>query len=130
MASETEVYIAGVGFPTLSLAGTSVKTIVASLVSAATTALLDAGVTFDDVTQTVVTLSGNTPNYGSEVSGAFCHRDIAMDEVEKGYEFDTSFTLIRDRSAQCGMLNTVKKVCLQMSGVYGSRCFLSRGLIL
>ncbi|KIW59475.1 hypothetical protein PV05_03922 [Exophiala xenobiotica] len=109
MASETEVYIAGVGFPTLSLAGTSVKTIVASLVSAATKALLDASVTFDDVTQTVVTLSGNTPNYGSEVSGAFCHRDIAMDEVEKGYEFDTSFTLIRDRSAQCGMLNTVKK---------------------
>ena len=112
MTSESKVYIAGVGFSPLPPEGSPAKGVVASLVSAATKALLDAGVTFDDVILSVTSTRGNILSHGSEVSKAFDDRGVAVDEVASGSELTSSFSWVRDRGARCVLMTSVDKVCI------------------
>ena len=111
MTSESRVYIAGVGFSPSPPGGSSAEVVVSSLISAATKALLDAGVTYDYVAQAVRSERGKTSDYGSEVFKAFDEVDIPVDEVESGFELDKSFHWVRDRGAQCVLMVAVEKVC-------------------
>ena len=112
MTSESKVYIAGIGFSSSPLGGSPAKAFISSLVSAATKALLDAGVTYDDVAQSVTSTRGNKSNYGSEAFKAFDEGGIAVDKVESGSEIDSSFSWVRDRGARCVLMIAVEKVRL------------------
>jgi hypothetical protein len=112
MTSESKVYIAGVGFSPSPPAGSPAQGVIVSLVSAATKALLDAGVTYDDVAQGVRSVRSKTFSYGSEAFKAFDDGDITVDEVERGSEFESSFYWVRDRGAQCVLMIAVEKVCV------------------
>ena len=119
MGSKSEVYIVGVGFSTSK--GSSQKAIITSLVSASTKALLDAGVTYDDVAQ-IVTM----PSYGTKVSRAFGDRDITINEVERESQFDVSFKSIRERAVQGVMLTLTEEVCVRVFYIFdGDRFHLN-----
>ena len=111
MTSESKVYIAGVGLSPLPPGGSSTKGVIASLVSAATKALLDAGVTCDDVAQGVRSVRSETFRYGSEAFKAFDEGGIMVDEVESGSELNSAFYWVRDRGAQCVLMIAAEKVC-------------------
>ena len=102
MPSQPKVYIAGVGY-------SPIESGVASLVSAATKALLDAGLTYDDVTQGVQSKSLKD---GSRAFKAFDPRRIPVDEVESGSELECSFQHVKEQGAQCVLLIATEKVCL------------------
>ncbi|KIV86036.1 hypothetical protein PV11_01677 [Exophiala sideris] len=104
-----EVYIAGVGLSPAPSPGSSAKSDITSMVSAATKALLDAGVTFDDITRSVSGSTGNTPNHGLKVSQAFYEGDIPVDEVESGAELEKSFSRIKDQGAPCVLMTAIEK---------------------
>ena len=108
MTSESKVYIAGVGFSPSASEGSSAQGVVASLVSAATKALLDAGVTYDDVSHGVRSKSSS---HASKAFEAFDEGGIAVNEAESGSELKTSFSLVRKRGAQCVLMIALEKVC-------------------
>ena len=109
MPSQSKVYIAGVGCSPSPPEGPPVKAVLRSLVSAATKALLDAGVTYDDITQCV---RSKTLSYASEVFKALDERESPVDDVEGGSELDSSIRWVRDQGAQCVLMIAVEKVCL------------------
>ena len=111
MTSASQVYIAGVGVSPWPSGGSSAEgVVVVSLVSAATKALLDAGVTYDDVSHGV---TSKTFSHASNAFKAFDNGGIIVDQVESGSELlDTSFSLVRKRGAQCVLMIAVEKVCL------------------
>ena len=112
MTSESKVFIAGVGYsPALPRSSPADRFIVA-LVSSATKALLDAGVTYDDVTRGVTSTGGNTVSLGSEAFKAFDEEGIAIDEVARGTELHNSLYLVRDRGAQCVLMIAAEEVYL------------------
>ena len=112
MTSKFNVYIAGLGLSPSPPGSSPAKTHIASVVSAATKALLDTGVTYDDVTRSVTSTGDTTLNYGSEALKAFHDGGIAVDEVERGLELDNAFYWIRDRGAHCVLMVAVEKVRL------------------
>lgn len=111
MTFKTQVYVAGVG-SSPSPAGSSASAFIAPLISAATKALLDAGITFDDVSRSVTSASSSGHNYGSQAADAFDEGLGAVEEVENGSEFASSFYMIRDRGVQCVLVIAAEKVCL------------------
>ena len=119
MTSEPKVYIAGVGFSPLPARGSPAKSVITSLVSAATKALLDAGVTYDDVSRGVTSVKDKTSTYGAEAFKAFGEDGVTVDEEKSGFEFDNSFHCVRDRVALCVLMIAVAKVCLSVV----SNCF-------
>ena len=104
MTSTGKVYIAGVGLSPTS----SAKNAVTPLISAATKALLDAGITFDDVAQGVV---GNDVKEGPAAFKAFDERGINIDKAKAGSEIDKAIRLVDDKSKQCVLVITTEKVC-------------------
>lgn len=104
MASDTKVYIAGVGYSPDDASGPES---VVSLVSAATKTLLDAGVTFEDVTHGVTC---KTLSSGSIAFKTFGEREVNIDRVAAGSELDASIRLVRDRDAQCVLMVAAEKV--------------------
>lgn len=104
MPSESKVYIAGVGVSPASK-GASVDT--TSLITAATKALLDAGVTYDDVSRGVISKSQNR---GANVFRAFDDGNGPVEEVEDGAELDKSYHLVRDRGEQCVLMVAIEEV--------------------
>ena len=105
MASDAKVYIAGVGYSPDDASG---QEPVAKLVSAATKALLDAGVTFEDVTHCV---TSKTLSSGSIAFSAFGEGEVMVEKVEAGSELDASIRLVRDRDVQCVLMVAAEKVC-------------------
>lgn len=112
MPPKSTVYVAGVGFSPSPPEGSPTKAVIASLVSAATKALLDAGVTYDDVTHGVRSVKSKAFRYGSEAFEAFEEGGITVDEVQSGSELDSSFDLVRDQGVQCVLMIAIEKVCL------------------
>lgn len=104
MTGETEVYIAGVG-----LAPSSGGDALASLVSAATKALLDAGLSYDDVSYGV---RSKQLGSGAEAFKAFDEEGVKLKEVGGGSELDSAFDLVKKEGAQCVLLVTSEKVCM------------------
>lgn len=109
MTAETDVYVAGVG-----IAPSSSGDALASLVSAATKALLDAGLSYDDVTHGV---RSKQLRSGSEAFKAFDEGGVTLKEVSGGSELDVSFDLVKSQGAQCVLLITSEKVCLLLLNI-------------
>ena len=105
MPSDTKVYIAGVGY---SPDDASAQKSVASLVSAATKALLDAGITYEDVTHGITC---RTLSSGPKAFKAFGEGEANVDVAETGSELDASIRSVRDRGAQCVLMIAAEKVC-------------------
>lgn len=105
MAPKSEVYIAGVGLSPFS--SKSSKEFLSSLVSAATKALLDAGLTYDDVDH------GVTSSPGAEAFKSFDEGRIATEEVDGVSEFQMSFNWISDQRARCVLMIAVEEVRLK-----------------
>lgn len=98
MPSSSNVYIAGVGSSPAPGANTSAEGVIASLVSAATKALLDAGVTFDSVKRGVKSKSSK---HASQAFKAFDEEDIAVDEVQSGAELSSAVGSIQNQGVDC-----------------------------
>lgn len=107
MTSESNVFIAGVGFSPAPPGCSSARDSIAALISAATKALLDAGVTFDDVARGVTSMPGGT------AFKAFDDAGITVEEVESGSEIHASFYLVRDRGARCVLMMAAEEVYLR-----------------
>ena len=105
MASDAKVCIAGVGYSPDDASG---QEPVAKLVSAATKALLDTGVTFENVTHCV---TSKTLSSGSIAFSAFGEGEVMVEKVEAGSELNASIRLVRDRDAQCVLMVAAEKVC-------------------
>lgn len=98
MPSRSNVYIAGVGSSPAPGANNSSDAVIASLVSAATKALLDAGITFDTVNLGVKSKSSK---HASQAFKAFDERGIKIDEVQSGAELNGAVGSIQDQGADC-----------------------------
>ena len=112
MASESKVYIAGTGLSALP-AEYTVDAIFACLVSAATKALLDAGITHDDVSRSVTVSHTGSYHPGSEAARAFDKGVLAVDEIASGSGLDYSLHLVKNQSVQSVLLIALDKVCVR-----------------
>lgn len=108
MPSEGKVYIAGTGVSPLPSGGDGKKTTLA-LISAATKALLDAGVTYDDVSHGVQSKKSQNASKAFE---AFDEGGIKIDEVADGKAFDTSLSLVSEKNTPCVLVILEEKVRL------------------
>lgn len=97
MPASTKVYIAGVGYSPSPSKNSSTEASIATSLSAATKALLDAGLTYDDITHGVVSKSSK---HASKTLKAFEDGGVDENEVKQGSEFESAFTLIKERGAQ------------------------------
>lgn len=108
-------YIAGVGSSPLPSRTSPAKQVVKALVSAATKALLDAGITFDDVTQGVTNLRSREFGDASLPFKAFDSSVITVDEVEDGHELECAVDSVQNRGAQSALVIATRNV--RMSSV-------------
>ena len=109
MPAQSRVYIAGVGASSSRSGDSAKKDSSSSLASAATKALLDAGITYDNVTRGV---RRKSLNQGGEVFKAFGDESVPVSKVEDGSELQTSFTVVRDRGEQCVLVIAADEVCV------------------
>lgn len=107
MSSKSNVYIAGIGSSPVSGTNSSAEGAVACLVSAATKALLDAGVTFDFVNRGV---KSKSTKHASQAFKAFDEEDIAIEEVEDGAELSSAIRSIQDQGVDCVLVIVGEKV--------------------
>lgn len=114
MPGKSKVHIAGVG--------SADKDSSSSLVSAATKALLDAGITYDNVTHGARRKSSSQ---GAEAFRAFGDEGVPVSEVDGGSELQSSFTMVQDRGEQCVLAITADKVCFWEQEVGLCRLFAS-----
>jgi hypothetical protein len=90
MTGKTEAHIAGVGVTSGS--GDN------ALVSAAVKALLDAGVTYDDVTRGV---RAKSLKAGSKAFQAFGDEGVSVDEAEDSSALEHAAKLVTEKGEQC-----------------------------
>jgi hypothetical protein len=90
MPSKSATYLAGIGL-SRSQRGESVV----GAVSAATKALLDAGLTYHDVTQ------GVGSNAVLEAFKAFGDGSVMIEESQRGPELEKGVSIVRDGKASC-----------------------------
>ncbi|KAI9655109.1 MAG: hypothetical protein M1821_005592 [Bathelium mastoideum] len=109
MTSKPKVFIAGVGFSPSPPNGSPAHDFVAVLVSAATKALLDAGITYDNVARSVTTITSSRVNYGSEALKTLDEEGIAVDEAERGSELPASIRYVRDGGAECVLMIVIEE---------------------
>lgn len=109
MAPSSPVYIAGVGYSPLPSKNSSTEASIATLISAATKALLDAGVTYDDITHGVVSKSSK---HGTNAFKAFEDDGVVVKQTEQSSELETSFTLVKDGGAKSVLMITEEEVCM------------------
>lgn len=98
MASGSKVYIAGVG-----QLDSSKKN---ALVSSTTKALLDAGISFDDIDKAVLA----STKEGHEALKQFDKRGIDTEEAKNGNELAKAYSLVSDGKASCVLVKTNEKV--------------------
>ena len=104
------VYVAGVG-ATISNDGSSTNE---HVVSAVTKALLDAGISFDNVDQGVV---GAGAKGGSAAFKAFDERGINVDEAKQGSELEKATGFISKQKAECVLVITTEGVCYEINSM-------------
>lgn len=107
MPSKSKVHIAGVGSSPSPASSSSSEAVIASLVSAGTKALLDAGLTFDSISRGVRSKSSKD---ASQAFKAFDDEGITVDEVEAGAELDSAFRSVQESGAQCVLVIVGEKV--------------------
>lgn len=102
MSGTTKAYIAGVGYTPFESSKSP-----DALISAATKALLDAGVTYDDVSRAV---TGKNVKGGSEALKAFGDEAVEVDKVEDGSELGSAVKLVGS-GEQCVLVVAADEVC-------------------
>ena len=100
MASKARVYIAGVGYSSAS----KDSILATTFTSAATKALLDAGITYDDITH------GLSAGQESEMFNGFGATRIPLGKVDTTAALPSAAALIREKGAQCVLLVALEKV--------------------
>lgn len=110
MPSDSKVYIVGVGSSEASSADSSNKKRTKSLVSAAVKALLDAGLTFEYVSQGVTCQSGEPSGTVAGVFEVLGGSDVPIDNVKVGSELESAFQCVGARGSQCVLLIVGEKV--------------------
>ena len=110
MASKSQIFIAGVGYTPVAVRSSLGRDAFVAQVSAATKALLDAGVTSDDVDQGVISTPNTALHCGPGLFETF-DGGIPVSKVKSGSEIDTSLCLIRDRVARCVLMIAIEEVC-------------------
>ncbi|KAJ9614310.1 hypothetical protein H2200_002446 [Cladophialophora chaetospira] len=123
MPSESKVYIVGVGSSASSRDSSSATGATKSLVSAAVKALLDAGVTCEDVSRGVISSGSDSSNSGSEFFKALGRDDLSVDNVKRGSEFDSVLQWIRVKGAQ-SVLSVALEKSTAVAFVLASENFL------
>lgn len=91
--SKSKVFVAGVGLSQQSSGGGA-----ATLVSAATKALLDAGVTYDNVVKGV---RSKQLRDGDKAFDSFGDDGVPVEQVAKGSELKSAFELVQKGKAAC-----------------------------
>ncbi|KAI9685609.1 MAG: hypothetical protein M1822_004467 [Bathelium mastoideum] len=109
MTSKPKVFIAGIGFSPSPPNGSPAHDFIAALVSAVTKALLDAGITYDNIARSVTTTSSSKVNYGSEALKALDEGVFAVDEAERGSELQTAIRCVRDGGAKCVLMIAIEE---------------------
>jgi hypothetical protein len=104
MSSKAQVHIAGVG---ISSGGSEDKASVNILVSALTKALLDAGVTYDDVGYGVRT---HSLDGGAKAFEAFGDDGVRVNEANDSSELQDAAKLVTEKGAQCVLVLAADKV--------------------
>ena len=94
----SKVYIAGVGATHPSQKSQNANFDTMCLVSAATKALLDSGISFNDVSHGV---RGRDSKHISDMFRTFRGEDIEIDEVKDGSELERAYQLVNDQNTQC-----------------------------
>ena len=112
--SKTKVYIAGVG-----LSPSKSDNTTSALVSAAVKALLDAGVTYDNVTRSII---AKDVKNGQEVFDAFNDSDITVDKISAGSEMRSAVDAIGSGKGQCVLVVAQDKVCTLSRSTGEIRC--------
>lgn len=108
MPPSPKVYIAGVGYSTSASKKSSKEASLASAISAATKALLDAGVTYDDITHGVASTSSK---HLLNAFKAFEDGGVAMNQVKQSSELESSFALIEGQGVQSVLMIAEEEVC-------------------
>lgn len=111
MAPSSKVYIAGVGYSPSSSKSSSTEASVAASISAITKALLDAGLTYDDITHAVVSKSSE---HASEALKTFEDGGVTTSEAKQGSELESSFALVKQKGAQSVLMTADEDVCLKV----------------
>ena len=110
MTAQSKVYIAGVGVSSSRSGDSAKKDSASSLVSAATKALLDAGITYDNVTRGV---RRKSLSQAGDAFKAFGDESVRVSEVDDGSELSTSFTVVRDRGERSVLVIAADEVCVR-----------------
>lgn len=94
MAVKWRVYITGVGFSPSTSSDAPSKRAIASAVSAATKALLDAGLTYDDVTRAVSSVD-------RKAFTVFDHGGVDIETTGNDRILERAISRAKDKGAQC-----------------------------
>lgn len=100
--SKSKVFIAGVGLSPQSSGGGAV-----TLVSAATKALLDAGITYDNVIRGV---RSKELKDGDKAFASFGDDGVSVEQVAKGSELKSAFELVQKGKAGCVLVIVADEV--------------------
>ncbi|KAK5065164.1 hypothetical protein LTR84_001000 [Exophiala bonariae] len=126
MAGEGAVYLAGVGYSPFSSNDSSGGSPIAALVSAVVKALLDAGITYDNVTTTVAGCRDNGSSYGPQVAKVFDNTFIEVKEIEAGSELDEALHLVKTRRSHCVLVFATENSAAVALTVVSSQFLWSR----
>lgn len=107
----SHVYVAGIGVSPLPSGSNSNKA-TSAVISAATKALLDAGVTYDDIAHGV---RGKKSQHAAKAFKAFDEGGIEVDEVEAGSVFDSAYSLVDENNASSVLMVLEEEVCPESS---------------
>lgn len=102
MTSDAKAYLAGIGFSPSQRGENGTD----SLISAATKALLDAGITYHDVTR------GVGSKAVLEAFKAFGDDISAIDESKQGSELETALSSVKEGKARCVLVIVTDQVSL------------------
>jgi hypothetical protein len=103
MPAKSQVHIAGAGISLSRSGGSQEK----ALVSAATKALLDAGVTYNDVTRGV---RDGSLNGGDKAFEAFNDAKVSVDKVKGGSELQDAAKLVTEKGEKCVLVIATDEV--------------------
>lgn len=107
MTSKSKAFIAGIGISSPQSGGSDKQVAATTIVSAAAKALLDAGVTYDDVTRGV---KGKSLNEGAAAFRAFDDEAVSVDEAGDRSELSHAVELVTDRGEQCVLVASFDEV--------------------
>ncbi len=109
MTSKAKVYIAGVGFSPLPHGSSLAQDLITPLVSAATKALLDGGVTYDDIDNAQGRVGSQTSTDSDKAINAL-GEEATDNGLGDGSDFVSASNRIANRGARNALVLAVEKV--------------------